>query len=202
MVISFQLEIFFSNVKRFHIGLRQEISVRNHMCQCSACFMEDRCMFIGFVVAYCGFIWFNWLQSTLKFNVLDLCFPRPTSGKWQTIFLYFHYYCRYLKQNLSAHMYITVILADQVSKQILQGNLLRFTLTHHWQFWVVMINGGESAYFQSDLLDLDAFLTILHFVRDSLRCYTWFHPSPDRLGLAVDTWSCCTFQVANEPVRI
>ena len=40
------------------IGLRQEISVRNHMCQCSACFMEERCMFIGFVVAYGGFIWF------------------------------------------------------------------------------------------------------------------------------------------------
>ena len=65
-----------------------------------------------------------------------------------------------------------------------------------------MINGGESAYFQTDLLDFDAFLTIFHFVRDSLWCYTWFHPSPDRLGLAVDTWSCCTFQVANEPVRI
>ena len=58
LVISFQLEIFFSNVKRFHIVLRQEIPVRNHMCQCSACCMEDRCMFIGFVVAYGGFIWF------------------------------------------------------------------------------------------------------------------------------------------------
>ena len=58
LVISFQLEIFFSNVKRFHIGLRQEFSVRNHTRQCSACFMEDRCMFIGFVVAYGGFIWF------------------------------------------------------------------------------------------------------------------------------------------------
>ena len=58
LVISFQLEIFLTNVKRFHIGLRQEISVRNHMCQWSACFMEDRCMFIGFVVAYGGFIWF------------------------------------------------------------------------------------------------------------------------------------------------
>ena len=60
------------------------------------------------------------------------------------------------------------------------------TPTLHWQFWVVMINGGESAYFQTDLLDFDAFLIIFHFVRDFLRCYTWFHPSPDRLGLAVD----------------
>ena len=32
-----------------------------------------------------------------------------------------------------------------------------------------MINGGESAYYQTDLLDFDAFLTIFHFVRDSLR---------------------------------
>ena len=104
--------------------------------------------------------------------------------------------------NLVCTMYITVILAGQVSRQILQRNLLRLTPTHHWQFWVVMINGGESAYFQTDLLDSNAFLTMLHFVRDSLRCYTWFHPSPDRLGLAVDTWSCCRFQVANEPVRI
>ena len=160
-------------------------------------------MFIGFVVAYGGFIWFYWLQSMLKFNVFDLCFPRPTSGKWQKLFfLYFHHYCRYLNQIWSAHRYSTVILAGQVSRQILQGNLLRFTPTHHWQFWVVMINGGESAYFQTDLLDFDAFLIIFHFVRDSLRCYTWFHPLPDRLGLAVDTWSCCTFQVANEPLRI
>ena len=58
LVIGFQLEIFFSNVKRFHVVLRQEISVRNHMCQCSACFMGDRCMFIGFVVAYGGLIRF------------------------------------------------------------------------------------------------------------------------------------------------
>ena len=125
MVISFQLEIFFSNVKRFHIGLRQEFSVRNHMCQCSACFMEARCMFIGFVVAYGGFIWFYWLQSILKSNVLDLCFPRPTSGKWQKLFfLYFHHYCRYLNQIWSAHRYNKVILAGQVSRQILQGTSL------------------------------------------------------------------------------
>ena len=56
-VISFQLEIFFSNVKWFRIGLRHVISERNHMCQCSACFMEDRYMFIGFVIAYGEFIW-------------------------------------------------------------------------------------------------------------------------------------------------
>ena len=156
-------------------------------------------MFIGFVVAHGGFIWFYWLQSILKFNVLDLCFPRPTSGKWRKLFfLYFHHYCRYLNQIWSAHRYNTVILAGQVSRQILQGNLLRFAQTHHWQFSVVMINGGENAYFQTDLLDFDAFLTIFYFVRDSLLCYTWFHPSPDRLGLAVDTWNCCTFQVAND----
>ena len=38
-----------------------------------------------------------------------------------------------------------------------------FTPTHRWQFWVVMINGGESAYFQTDLLDFDAFLIIFLF---------------------------------------
>ena len=65
-----------------------------------------------------------------------------------------------------------------------------------------MINGGESAYFQTDLLNFDAFLIIFHFVRDSLRCYTRFHPSLDRMGLAVDTRSCCTLQVTNEPVKM
>ena len=87
-----------------------------------------------------------------------------TANQWEvtkTIFLYFYHYCRYLNQIWSAHRYNTVILAGQVSRQILQGDLLRFTPTHHWQFWVVMINGGESAYFQTDLLDFDAFLTIL-----------------------------------------
>ena len=65
-----------------------------------------------------------------------------------------------------------------------------------------MINGGQRAYFQKGLLNFDAFLIICHFVRDSLWSYTWLHPSPDRLGLAVDTKSCWTLQVANEPVRI
>ena len=126
-------------------------------------------MFIGFVVAYGGFIWFYWLQSILKFNVLDLCFPQPTSGKWQKLFfLYFHHYCRYLNQIWYAHRYNAVILAGQVSRQILQGNLLRFTPTHHWQFWAVMINGGEGAYFQTDLLDFDAFLTI--FILSGIPC--------------------------------
>ena len=82
------------------------------------------------------------------------------------------------------------------------GIWFRFTLTHNWQFWVVMINCGETAYFQTYLLDFDAFLLIFHFVRDFLQCYSWFHPSPDTLGLAVDTRSCCTLQVANKPVRI
>ena len=51
--------------------------------------MEDRCSFTGFVVAYGRFIWFYWLQTMLKFNVvLDLCFPRPTSGKWQKLDLF------------------------------------------------------------------------------------------------------------------
>ena len=127
---------------------------------------------------------------------------QPVGSDKNYFVFYFHHYCRYLNQIWSAHRYNTVILDGQISRQILQMNLLRFTPTHHWQFWVVMINGGESAYFQTDLLDFDAFLTIFHFVRDSPRCYTWFHPSPDRLGLAVDSWSCCTFQVANEPVRI
>ena len=83
LAISFQLEIFFSNAEWFDVGLWQNVSVSNHMCQRGTCFMEDRCSFIGFVVAYCGFIWFYWLQTMLKFNVLDLCFPRPTSGKWK-----------------------------------------------------------------------------------------------------------------------
>ena len=43
---------------------------------------------------------------------------------------------------------------------------------------------------------------IFHFVRDSLWSHTWFHPSPDRLGLGVDTRSCGALQVANEPVKI
>ena len=128
LVISFQLEIFFSNVKRFHIGLSQEISVRNHMCQCSACFMEDRCMFIGFVVAYGGFIWFYWLQSILKFwNSMfwtDVFHGQPV-GSDKNYFLYFHHYCRYLNQIWSAHRCSTVILAGQVSRQILQGNFLK-----------------------------------------------------------------------------
>ena len=47
--------------------------------------MEDRCSFIGYVVAYGGFIWFYWLQTMLKFNVLDLCFPWPTIGKWRKL---------------------------------------------------------------------------------------------------------------------
>ena len=72
------------------------------------------------------------------FNVFDLCFPRPTSWSDKNYFFYiFHHYCRYLNQIWSAHRYST--LAGQVSRQILQGNLLRFTPTHHWQFWVVMI---------------------------------------------------------------
>ena len=79
---------------------------------------------------------------------------------------------------------------------------LIFPPMHHWQCWVVMISGSERIYFQTHLLDFDAFLIIFHFVRDSLWSYTWFHPPLDRLGLAVDTRSCCTLQVANEPVRI
>ena len=57
-----------------------------------------------------------------------------TANQWEatkTIFFYFHHHCRYLNQIWSVHMYKTVILAGQVSRQILQGNLPRFTLTHH-----------------------------------------------------------------------
>ena len=46
-------------------------------------------------------------------------------------FLYFHHYCRYLNQMWSAHRYNTVLLAGQVSRQIPERNLLRFTPTHH-----------------------------------------------------------------------
>ena len=51
-----------------------------------------------------------------------------TANQWEvtkTIFLYFHHYCRYLYQIWSAHRYITVILAGQVSRQILQGTSLK-----------------------------------------------------------------------------
>ena len=123
LAISFQFEIFFFNAERFHVGLCQEISVRNHMCQCSTCFMEDRCMFIWFVVAYGGFIWFYWLQSMLKFNVLD--FHGQPVGSDKNYFFNFHHYYRYLNQIWSAHRYNTVILAGQVSREIMQGNLLK-----------------------------------------------------------------------------
>ena len=89
LVISFHLEIFFANAERFHVGLGQKISISNHMSQCSTCFMEDRCSFMGFVVAYGGFKWFYWLQTMLNFNVLDLCFPWPISGKWQNLDFFF-----------------------------------------------------------------------------------------------------------------
>ena len=45
-------------------------------------------MFIGFVVAYGGFIWFYWLQSILKFNVLDLCFHGQPVGSDKNYFVY------------------------------------------------------------------------------------------------------------------
>ena len=51
-----------------------------------------------------------------------------TANQWEVtkiIFLYFHHYCRYLNQIWTAHRYNTVILAGQVSRQILQGNLLK-----------------------------------------------------------------------------
>ena len=112
-----QLEIFFSNAERFDVGPRRKISVSNHMCQCGTCFTEDRCSFIGFVVVYGAFMWFYWLQTMLKFNVLD--------------FFHFHHYCRYLYQIWSAHRYHTAILAGQVSRKILQGSSLKF-VPHHW----------------------------------------------------------------------
>ena len=37
---------------------------------------------------------------------------------------YFHHYCRYLNQSWFAHSYNTVILAGQVSREIIQGKLL------------------------------------------------------------------------------
>ena len=55
-----------------------------------------------------------------------------------------------------------------------------------------MINGSERTYFQTDLLNFDTFLIIFHFVRDSPWSYSWFHPSPDRLGLGFDARSCRT----------
>ena len=51
-----------------------------------------------------------------------------TANQWevtQIIFLYFHHYRRYLNQIWSAHRYNTVILAGQVSRQILQGKLFK-----------------------------------------------------------------------------
>ena len=46
-------------------------------------------MFIGFVVAYCGFIWFYLLQSILKFNVLELCFHGQPVGNDKKYFFIF-----------------------------------------------------------------------------------------------------------------
>ena len=60
---------------------------------------------------------------------------------------------------------------------------------HYWQCWVVMISGSERAYFQTYLLNFYVILTIFLFGRDFLWSYTWFHPSPDRLRLAVKTRS-------------
>ena len=74
-----------------------------------------------------------------------------------------------------------------------------FTSTHHWQSWVVMICGSGRACFQTYLPNFNGFLLIFHFVRDFLWSYTWFHPLPNRLKLAVNTRSCCTLQVANGP---
>ena len=58
-----------------------------------------------------------------------------TANQWEVtktiFFIYFYHYCRYLNQIWSAHRYNTVKLAGQVSRQIQQGNLLRFTPTHH-----------------------------------------------------------------------
>ena len=76
------------------------------------------------------------------------------------------------------------------------------TPMQHWECWVVMINGSERTYFQTIFLTVDAFLIFFNFVRDSPWSYTRFYPSPDRLELGVDTRSCRTLQVANEPVRM
>ena len=43
----------------------------------------------------------------------------------KTEFFYFHHYWRYLNQTRSVHRYDLVILGDQVSREILEGNFLK-----------------------------------------------------------------------------
>ena len=49
---------------------------------------------------------------------------QPVGSDKNYFFLYFNQYCRYLNEIWSAHRYNTVILAGQVSREIMQGNFL------------------------------------------------------------------------------
>ena len=118
-----------------------------------------------------------------------------TANQWEvtkTIFLYFHHYCRYLNQIWSAHRYSTVIFN---SRQILQGNLLRFTPTHHWQFWVVIqwwwkcIFSNRFAWFwciSNNFSFCQGFPAVLYLIS----------PIAGQTGAGCRPWS--TFQVVNE----
>ena len=69
------------------------------------------------------------------------------------------------------------------------------TPVHHWQDIVLIDCGSEKPCFQSDLLNLDAFLMIFHCDRDSLRSYAWCDPSPEILTVAVDNRRCRTYRI-------
>ena len=73
------------------------------------------------------------------------------------------------------------------------------TPVHHWQDIVLIDCGSEKPCFQSDLLNLDAFLMIFHCDRDSLRSYAWCDPSPEILTVAVDNHRCRTGSTVEIP---
>ena len=81
LAISFQLEIFFSNAEWFDVGLRQSVSVSNHMCQRGTCFMEDGCSFIW----VCGsLLWIHMVLLTpnhVEIQCFGLMFS--TADQWE-----------------------------------------------------------------------------------------------------------------------
>ena len=85
--------------------------------------------FIGFVVFHGRFVWFYWLQTMLKFNVLNFCFPLDI----YILYIYIYISTRYLNWIWSAQRQDTVILDGQVSREIIQGNFLRVPHQYWWR---------------------------------------------------------------------
>ena len=77
----------------------------------------------------CGSLW--WIHMVLLTpNYVEIqCFGLmfSTANQWQVRkkLDFFHHHCRYLNQSWSAHRYDTVISAGQVSREIMQGKLLK-----------------------------------------------------------------------------